>query len=111
LKKIEKLIKPVGFYKTKARYVKKLSKILLNDFEGRVPDSMEELMRLPGVGRKVAACVLVYRENGNRVDEASSKTILDLRQQPARASRAKHLPAAPPKVRELRFERRLPKRV
>ncbi|MEM4255537.1 MAG: endonuclease III [Candidatus Norongarragalinales archaeon] len=60
LKSIERLIKPAGFYKTKARYVKRLSRMLLNDYGGRVPDTMEELMQLPGVGRKVAGCVLVY---------------------------------------------------
>lgn len=60
VKAIEKLVKPAGFYKTKAKYVKRLSQMLLRDFKGKVPQTMEELMRLPGVGRKVAGCVLVY---------------------------------------------------
>ena len=60
LKRIKKLVKPAGFYKTKARYVKRLSQMLLHDYGGRVPDNMEELLKFPGVGRKVAGCVLVY---------------------------------------------------
>jgi len=60
VKKIEKLIRPSGFYKTKARYLKETSRILLEEFGGKVPDSIEQLMTLPGVGRKVAGCVLVY---------------------------------------------------
>lgn len=60
LKKIQKLIKPVGFYRTKSKYVKKLAQQLLRDYGGKVPNTMEELVRLPGVGRKVAGCVLVY---------------------------------------------------
>ncbi len=60
LKQIERLIKPAGFYRTKARYVKKLAQMLLRDYGGKVPDTMEELMKFPGVGRKVAGCVLVY---------------------------------------------------
>ena len=59
-KAIEKLIRPTGFYRTKARHVKKLAQTLLRDYGGRVPQTMEDLMRLPGVGRKVAGCVLVY---------------------------------------------------
>jgi len=60
VKTIEKLVRPVGFYRIKAKNVKKLAQMLLQDHGGKVPDSMEELMRLPGVGRKVAGCVLVY---------------------------------------------------
>jgi endonuclease-3 len=60
LKQIEKLIKPAGFYKVKARRLKELSKALLERFAGKVPKSIEELLSLPGVGRKTANCVLVY---------------------------------------------------
>lgn len=59
-KKVEKLIKPVGFYRVKARTVKKLAQTLVKEYNGRVPESMEELLELPGVGRKVAGCVLNY---------------------------------------------------
>jgi endonuclease-3 len=57
---IARLIKPVGFYKTKARTVKRVAKIILKKYKGRVPDDMDELLKLPSVGRKTANCVLVY---------------------------------------------------
>jgi len=60
VKSIERLIRKSGFYKTKARYVKAISRILIEKHGGRVPDSMDELCALPGVGRKVAGCVMVY---------------------------------------------------
>ncbi len=57
---IEKLIKASGFYKVKAKRIKKISGILCKDFKGKVPGRIEELLKLPGVGRKTANCVLVY---------------------------------------------------
>ena len=57
---IARLIKPVGFYKTKSRTVKKLANIILESYNGKVPDQVEELLKLPSVGRKTANCVLVY---------------------------------------------------
>lgn len=57
-KKISKLIYPVGFYKTKAKHLKSLSKIILTKYKGKVPQTREELMSLPGVGRKTANLVL-----------------------------------------------------
>jgi len=53
-----KLIYPVGFYRTKAKHLRKLSREILKRYDGRVPDSLEELLKLPGVGRKVANLVL-----------------------------------------------------
>lgn len=55
---IEKLIYPVGFYKTKAKQIKKLASIIVTEYNGKVPSTREELMRLPGVGRKTANLVL-----------------------------------------------------
>jgi len=55
---IEKLIYPVGFYKTKAKQLKTLSEIILRDFSGSVPKNPEDLTKLPGVGRKTANLVL-----------------------------------------------------
>jgi len=55
---IEELIYPVGFYHTKARNIKECCRILLGEFCGRVPRKMEELLKLPGVGRKTANLVL-----------------------------------------------------
>ena len=60
LKDIEKLIKPSGFYKTKALRIKEISKILVEKYKGKVPRDFQDLMGLPGVGRKTANCVLVY---------------------------------------------------
>src|SRR5438046_9546587 len=57
---IARLIKPVGFYNTKARTVKRVARIILEKYKGKVPDEMEELLTLPSVGRKTANCVLVY---------------------------------------------------
>ncbi|MDL2322317.1 endonuclease III [Desulfosarcina sp. OttesenSCG-928-B08] len=56
---IAKLIYPVGFYPTKAKRLVEISRILLDQYGGKVPDIIEELTRLPGVGRKTANLVLV----------------------------------------------------
>ncbi|MCZ7385072.1 MAG: endonuclease III [Candidatus Methanoperedens sp.] len=57
---IEELIREVGFYRIKAPRVKEIARIISNDYKGKVPDDMEALLLLPGVGRKTANCVLVY---------------------------------------------------
>ena len=57
---IAELIRPVNYYNTKASRVKEISKIILEQYSGNTPDTISELMRLPGVGRKTAACVMVY---------------------------------------------------
>jgi endonuclease III len=59
VKEIERLIYPVGFYKTKARHVKACCQVLESRFGGRVPATLEELVTLPGVGRKTANLVLI----------------------------------------------------
>jgi len=56
---IERLIYPVGFYRNKARHVKACCEMLVADFGGQVPSTMEELVTLPGVGRKTANLVLI----------------------------------------------------
>lgn len=58
VKQIETLIYPVGFYKTKARHLKLLPAVLKNEFHGKVPSTVEELVKLPGVGRKTANLVV-----------------------------------------------------
>jgi endonuclease-3 len=57
--KIAKLIYPAGFYRNKAASLKKIASILLEQYGGKVPSSMDELLSLPGVGRKTANLVLV----------------------------------------------------
>jgi len=59
VKEIEKLIYPVSFYRNKARHVKACCEMLLDRFGGRVPSTLEELVMLPGVGRKTANLVLI----------------------------------------------------
>ena len=56
---IQKLIYPVGFYKVKAKHLKDLAKILHKDFNCQIPKTREELITLPGVGRKTANLVLI----------------------------------------------------
>ncbi len=60
IEEIEKLVRPAGFYRVKAGRIKEVSNILIDQFGGKVPDNMKELLSLPGVGRKTANCVLVY---------------------------------------------------
>jgi endonuclease-3 len=57
---IRELIKPSGFYRIKAGRIKEVSKIIVERYDGEIPDDLEELLQLPGVGRKTANCVLVY---------------------------------------------------
>jgi len=59
LAELERLIFPVGFYHTKARYLQELPEMLATRFGGQVPDTIEALCELPGVGRKTANLVLV----------------------------------------------------
>jgi endonuclease-3 len=59
VREIAALIYPVSFYRTKARHVKATCGILLEQFAGRVPGTMDELLTLPGVGRKTANLVLI----------------------------------------------------
>ena len=56
---IEKLIHPAGFSPTKSKRIREISRLLLEKHGGEVPDTMEELLELPGVGRKTANLVLV----------------------------------------------------
>lgn len=67
---IEKLIYPVGFYRTKAKNILKICHILINKYGGKVPNDMESLLALPGVGRKTANLVLTvgYGLHGICVD-------------------------------------------
>ena len=59
VRRIERLIYPVSFYRHKARHVKATCRLLMDRFGGRVPSTMEELLLLPGVGRKTANLVLI----------------------------------------------------
>lgn len=88
-KDIEDLIKTVGLYRTKAKNIKNSSKILVIEYNGEVPKTRKELMKLPGVGRKTANVVMSNAFNipaiavdthvqrvSNRIGLAESKDVL-----------------------------------
>lgn len=58
IEEIEEIIYPTGFYHAKARHIKGLAEKIINDFGGEVPSTLDELITLPGVGRKTANVVL-----------------------------------------------------
>lgn len=60
VKDIEKIIKSIGFYHVKSKRIIEVAKIIDSQYKGIVPDDLETLVKLPGVGRKTANCVLVY---------------------------------------------------
>ena len=60
VEEIEELIRPVNYYRTKAKRIHDICTILLARYGGRAPDTIAELIKLPGVGRKTASCVMVY---------------------------------------------------
>jgi len=70
VKKIEKLIYPVGFYKIKAERIKELCKAIISEYDSKVPDDLDKLLTLKGVGRKTANLVLTlgYKKPGICVD-------------------------------------------
>ena len=89
--RIRDMVKTIGLYKTKAKNVFQLSKMLIDEFDQQVPQDREQLMRLPGVGRKTANVVMnvafglptfavdthVFRLS-NRTGLAPGKTVLDV---------------------------------
>lgn len=58
INEMEEIVHPCGFYRVKARDIIAASAMILGVFDGKVPDTMEELLRLPGVGRKTANLIL-----------------------------------------------------
>ncbi len=58
IKDIQRLVKSTGFYRAKAKNIKTLSSKIITDFDGKVPNKLESLITLPGVGRKTANVVL-----------------------------------------------------
>ena len=63
-KDVERLVRPSNFYKTKAKRVIGVARVIVEKFGGQVPKTMEELLEIPGVGRKTAGCVVVYGFRG-----------------------------------------------
>ena len=60
IKDVEKIIHSIGFYHVKAKRIIDVAKIIHSQYGGQVPQNMDSLINLPGVGRKTANCVLVY---------------------------------------------------
>ncbi len=88
IEEIKQLIHSIGFYNVKAERIKQVSQVIVNKFGGQVPNDIESLLELPGVGRKTANCVLVYAFNkpaipvdihvhriSNRLGLVSTKTV------------------------------------
>ena len=63
LEELESLVHPCGFYKNKAKNMKLASQKLLDDFDGKVPNTIEELITIPGVGRKSANVIMLEAFN------------------------------------------------
>ncbi|MCB0077680.1 MAG: endonuclease III [Anaerolineales bacterium] len=70
VEELREIIRPVGFYNNKTDSIREVSRLLLEQHEGRVPDELDELLRLPGVGRKTANLVVTagYGKPGICVD-------------------------------------------
>lgn len=94
VERLEQLIHSCGFYHSKARYLKEMSQDLLDRFDGQVPDSIEQLRTLAGVGRKTANVVYAVAFGGqaiavdthvfrvsNRLGIADAKNVLDTEKQ------------------------------
>ena len=70
LAEIEEIVRPCGLYRVKAQSIRDACRMLVEDYGGIVPDAMEELLKLPGVGRKVANLLLgdLYGKGGTVAD-------------------------------------------
>lgn len=66
LERIEEIVRPCGLFRTKAQSIKEACSIIRERFDSRVPDNMEDLLSLPGVGRKIANLLLgdIYKKGG-----------------------------------------------
>ena len=99
--KIEKLIYPVGFYKTKARQIRQICQAIIDHYDGRVPDEIDELLKFNGVGRKTANLVITlgYNKPGICVDTHVHRI----------SNRWGYIKTAPPEKTEVALRAKLPK--
>jgi len=100
--RIAKLIYPVGFYRTKAKVIRDVCRILMRDYDGKVPDEIDELLKLKGVGRKTANLVVTlgYRKPGICVDTHVHRI----------SNRWGYIKTATPEKTEFALRAKLPKR-
>ncbi len=79
VEEIEEIIKPLGFYRQKARNIKLAAERIINEYDGEVPDKFEELIKFRGVGRKIANIILstVYEKPAIAVDTHVYRIIKD----------------------------------
>ena len=101
-RKIAQLIYPVGFYKTKAKNILEICRTLLESYRGKVPDEIDELLKLKGVGRKTANLVVTlgYRKPGICVDTHVHRI----------SNRLGYVKTRTPDATELALRARLPRR-
>ncbi|HPA14143.1 MAG TPA: endonuclease III [Desulfobacterales bacterium] len=101
-KKLKELIYPVGFYPTKAKRILEISRMILEDYKNIVPDRIEELLKLPGVGRKTANLVLIegYGKNVICVDTHVHRV----------SNRVGYVQTKTPEETEFALEEKLPKK-
>ena len=101
-KKIEKAIFPVGFYRTKAKAIRQICRSLIEKYGGKVPDEIDELLKLQGVGRKTANLVVTlgYRKPGICVDTHVHRI----------SNRWGYIRTKNPKETEYALRKKLPKR-
>jgi len=101
-KKIEKLIYPVGFYKTKAVQIREMCQTIINRHAGRVPDEIDDLLKFKGVGRKTANLVVTlgYNKPGICVDTHVHRI----------SNRWGYIKTATPEKTEIALRAKLPKR-
>jgi endonuclease-3 len=99
---IQEAIYPAGFYKTKAKRLKQISKIIIEKYDNKVPDTMEKLLSLPGVGRKTANLVLIegFKKNGICVDTHVHRI----------SNRIKYVKTKTPDETEFALRKKLPKK-
>jgi endonuclease-3 len=100
--KIEKLIYPVGFYKTKARQILEMCRIIINRHAGKVPDEIDDLLTFKGVGRKTANLVVTlgYNKPGICVDTHVHRI----------SNRWGYIKTATPEKTEIALRAKLPKK-
>jgi endonuclease-3 len=67
LEEVEETLKGIGLHRQKAKYLKEAVKLLVEKYDGKLPDRLEELIKFPGVGRKIANIILIHAFNRDTI--------------------------------------------